>query len=212
MTRKRFILGFIGLSAGMVYLVSPFLAAFEVRQAMKSGDKPTLEWRVEWEPVRQSLKASLADLQRKSQIDKEMAGAPRPSIWNRMKAMVMPTVAESFVDRYVTPEGMIQLFAARTKFKDLKKSIGGTDANVDAEVSVDGRDALMAAEAVDLGSTLDRMRAFYSRIRRAEFRSPTEVEFEVADQTQPDRRFISTFELKSLAWKLTGVKITGVGF
>ena len=71
---------------------------------------------------------------------------------------------------------------------------------------------MLAADVDDHGSPLDRFRAFYNRIHRAEFRSATEVEFEIADRNTPARRFISTFELKSFAWRLTGVKVAGVGF
>jgi Protein of unknown function (DUF2939) len=210
MKRRRFFLGFFVAASATAYLASPFLAAFEVRQAMKQGDKSTLERRVEWAPVRASLKASIAEIRRKSEIDQELAGVARPSIWSRMKAMVMPTVAETFVDSYVTAEGVIQLFAARATYKDIKKGLGSgmpsteTADNKAAVPTVDDHD--------DSVSKIDRFRAFYARIRRAEFRSPTEVEFEIADRTTPDRRFISTFELKSFAWKLTGVKVAGVGF
>ena len=183
---------------------------------MKHGDKPTLERRVEWAPVRASLKASLAELQRQADADKQLAGAPAPSMWSRVKAMVMPTMAEKLVDSYVTAEGVIQMFAARTALKDLKKEwIGASPASQTAPAAGQSPDIIapvLAADIDDHGSPLDRFRAFYNRIHRAEFRSATEVEFEIADRNTPARRFISTFELKSFAWRLTGVKVAGVGF
>ena len=219
MKRRRMIFGLAVAGAGLAYLVSPFLAAFEVRQAMKHGDKPTLERRVEWAPVRASLKASLAELQRQADADKQLAGAPAPSMWSRVKAMVMPTMAEKLVDSYVTAEGVIQMFAARTALKDLKKEwIGTSPASPASQTSAtvgqspDIIAPVLAADVDDHGSPLDRFRAFYNRIHRAEFRSATEVEFEIADRNTPARRFISTFELKSFAWRLTGVKVAGVGF
>jgi Protein of unknown function (DUF2939) len=218
MASRRSIFGLAIVGAGLIYLASPFVAAFEVRQAMKHGDKPTLERRVEWAPVRASLKASLAELQRQADADKQLAGAPPPSIWSRVKAMVMPTMAEKLVDSYVTAEGVIQLFAARTAFKDLKKGLAGADAPGSASItssasfSTDSVAPILAADQDDQGTPLERFRAFYNRIHRAEFRSPTEVEFEIADRNTPARRFISTFELKSFAWKLTGLKVAGVGF
>jgi hypothetical protein len=212
MKRSRIVLGVIAVGAGLAYLASPFLVAFEVRQAMKTGDKATLERRVDWEPVRASLKASISEIQRKATLDNEIAGAPRASIWSRVKAMVMPTVAESFVDSYVTAEGVIQLFAARNTLKSIKSGITGDAASTASTAPQDGQDAASPVETLDQGSALDRMSAFYSRIQRAEFLSPTAVEFEIADRNTPGRRFISTFELKSLAWKLTGVKVAGVGF
>jgi hypothetical protein len=210
MRRRQFILGFIVLVSALGYLASPFLAAFEVRQAMKQGDKSTLERRVEWAPVRASLKSSLADIQRKSDTEKDLAGAARPSFWSRMKAMVLPTVAETFVDSYVTAEGVIQLFAARATVKDLQKGLGVGASGIQP-TAVEPQ-APIALDVDDSVFKLDRFRAFYARIRRAEFRSPTEVELEIADKTTPERRFISTFELKSFTWKLTGLKVAGVGF
>jgi hypothetical protein len=213
MPSRRVLLGLAVAATGFAYLASPFLAAFEVRQAMKNGDKPTLERRVEWEPVRASLKASLAGLQRKADADKQLAGAPAPSIWSRVKAMVMPTMAEKLVDNYVTAEGVIQMFAARTALKDLKKEwTGSAAATPAAGQTSDVIAPVLAADVDDHGSPLERFRAFYNRIHRAEFRSATEVEFEIADRNTPARRFISTFELKSFAWKLTGVKVAGIGF
>lgn len=214
MQRRRIMFGLALAGAGLAYLASPFLAAFEVRQAMKHGDKPTLERRVEWAPVRASLKASLAELQRKADADQQLAGGPAPSMWSRVKAMVMPTMAEKLVDSYVTAEGVIQMFAARTALKDLKKDWTGSAATPPAAAgqAADAIAPVLAADLDDHGSPLDRFRAFYNRIHRAEFRSATEVEFEIADRNTPARRFISTFELKSFAWKLTGVKVAGVGF
>jgi hypothetical protein len=219
--KRRVLLG-LAVLGGLSYLASPFLAAFEVRQAMKNGDKPTLERRVEWAPVRASLKASLADLQRKAEAERQMAGGPAPTFWSRMKAMVLPTMAERLVDSYVTAEGVIQMFAARTTIKDLKKGFDEVAGSVRPVPSTPASDTgaglpaalpALVADVDDAALTpFERFRAFYKRLHRAEFRSPTEVEFEIADRNLPERRFISTFELKEFAWKLTGIKVAGVGY
>ena len=67
----------------------------------------------------------------------------------------------------------------------------------------------MAGTFLD-GTTIDRLVAFYARIRRAVFHSLTRFEIEVADRHRPDRSYTGMLELKGLEWKLTGLTVSGV--
>ena len=70
--------------AGVIYLGSPMLAAWEIRQAIRTGDKATLEHRVDWTSVRATLNRSLAPAQEVITEISEAAGAPKPGRRTRL--------------------------------------------------------------------------------------------------------------------------------
>jgi hypothetical protein len=59
-------------------------------------------------------------------------------------------------------------------------------------------------------SAFDKIAAFYARIRRAEFRSLTAMEFEIADSGDPNRRYVSLMRLDGTEWKLSKLAIVTV--
>ena len=184
------------------YIASPFLAAYNLRHAAKTGDSATLANAVDWPSVRSSLKVSLAELQTQPAPATTQHGMPRaPSIWTRIKAIAAPALIESFIERYATPEGVTQAMSLRDGWRNtVKPAIGGESATTALASTIVG------------GSALDRAWTFYSRIKRAEFVSPSTVEFEVADRQTPERRFISRLALDQWQWKLVSVRVVGVGF
>ena len=59
---------------------------------------------------------------------------------------------------------------------------------------------------------LGRFIHFYQQLVRAKFHSLSLVEFEIADRTTPERRYISQFELANFEWTLASLRVVGVGF
>src|SRR4029078_3132676 len=96
----RVILIFSALVIG--YWVWPLHAALQIREAMIAGDTATLARRVEWNSVRATLKASIGPAP--APRLKAAPNAPQPSLWQRIKNTVRPTVANTVIDRYGTPE------------------------------------------------------------------------------------------------------------
>jgi hypothetical protein len=92
-----------------------------------------------------------------------------------------------FVERYMTPEGLPRLFNYRESLRNT------------------------ALSAPPTTHWKDRLVDFYSRLRRAEFQTPTRVEIEIADRTDTDRSYVSVLELIGLEWKLTGLRIISSG-
>lgn len=178
------------LLIGAGYVASPFVAAWSLREAIKTGDTATLQRKVVWESVRSSLRASIASNAQLLPEANEAGERIRPTMWQRVKAAFGQSMLDRFIESYVTPEGLPKLFRHRNTWNGTVK--GETDDE----------------DKLDL---LERMKVFYSRLRRAEFKSPTRIEIEMVDRFAPDRRYVSTMELQGFEWKLAELRILGGG-
>ena len=103
------------LAAGLAYLAWPVFAALEIREAIVAGDTAALNRKIDWEALRASLKASITPetLARLTRI------LTRPSrrLWQRIKAAVAPSMADTVIDRYVTPENLPVLLGYRRVYR-----------------------------------------------------------------------------------------------
>jgi hypothetical protein len=184
---------------GLAYLAWPVYAALELRDAITAGDGAALEHRVDWPALRASVKASLTpDMMAKLLAD---PAAPKPTIWQRIKAAVAPSMADAVVERYVTPESLPLLFGHRT-----------TPHGAAPPAAALAQPPTVLAGTVLAGSGADRLATFWSKVRRAVFYSPMRFEIEVEDAHRPGRHYVGKFELKGFAWKLTGLGIAGDSF
>ncbi len=198
------------------YGLWPVFSAFEIKRAVKAGDAVTLGRKVLWAPVRESLKESIAKLEPavvKADTD-EHGARRRVSFWSRIKAAATPMLADSFIDRYVTPEGVSQIQQARRggwkAMIGLTPKVPDGPANASITNALQGGDS--AAHADDDANVVARFVAFYQRLQRARFHSLSKVEFEIADKGTPGRTYVSQFELSNFEWKLASLRIVGVGF
>ncbi|MEL6298760.1 MAG: DUF2939 domain-containing protein [Pseudomonadota bacterium] len=169
------------------YVVSPFYAAYTVMQAVKTADTETLERKVNWPSVRRSLKGSIA---RDAQLRPAVMRAGRrirPSLWQRVKAAFGASMVDRFVETYVTPAGLPQLYNARTRFEAGKR----------LSLPVDPATR----------SWTERLKALTDRLKRAEFLDWRTVELEIRDRFKRDRHIISTFERTGFEWRLTRLRI-----
>jgi Protein of unknown function (DUF2939) len=177
------------LSLGLLmsaYVASPFVSMWSLRDAVKRADTASIQQRVDWPRVRDSLRASLA---RHANLLPEAtaAGAEiQPTLWQRLKGTFGASMLDRFIETYVTPEGLPKLFDYRTKWRDAVASVSDDPEPV---------------------SRLDRMKRFWSRIKRAEFKSLTEVEIEVEDRRVADRRYVSLMQFNGLGWTLIGLRV-----
>jgi hypothetical protein len=196
----------VGLSRVIILLVLalvayglwPLYTALEIRQAVVAGDTATLTCKIEWEPLRASLKTSLSpETIAKLAADPD---APKPTLWQRFKAAVAPKVADTVIDLYVTPEYLPVLLGYRRIYR-------GT---IQPALLPQEPPTMLAGTFLD-GTGIDRFASFWSRVRRAVFLSPTRFELEVQDRFNAGRRYTGTFELKGWEWKLTGLSVTGGG-
>ena len=167
------------------YVLYPFYTAWSIREAMQRGDSDYLEQKIEWDSVRASLRQSIgaATLAPAAGDGNSAAHAPEqtPGLWQRLKASVGRRALDGFVDNYVTPEGLPQLFGIRNAYRE-----------------VSGEAAALRARP-----WYRRAANFWSRLKRAEFKTPAAFEVEMADRNDPNRHFIGLLELRGIQWKLT---------
>jgi hypothetical protein len=186
----------VAVPLAIAYALWPVQSALEIREAVIAGDTQTLNRKVEWEALRASLKTSISP----ETVARLMADpdAPKPTLWQRIRAVVAPSVADSVIDRYVTPEHLPVLLGYRRIYRGtVRAALGRTEPPSVLEGTWLG------------GSALDRFASFWTRVRRAVFLSPTRFVLEVEDKYRPGRNFIGTLELRGWEWKLTGLSVTG---
>ncbi len=187
---KRFVIlgSVLTLLAGL-YIASPFLTAWRIREAVKSADTAYLADTIAWSQVRDSLKTSI---RQNAIIARDVTAHGKsvpPSLWQRVKLAFGQPMVDSFVERYVTPEGLPQLFRLKSSYVE----------------TVHGE-----ADEATLGVS-QRLMRFMRRIKRAEFQTPTRVEIEMADKRSPGRHYVSRMELVGFSWKLTWLEVKVVG-
>ena len=182
----------------VLYAAWPVYVALEIREAIIAGDTATLTRKIEWDSLRVSLKTSLSP----ETIVRLAADpdAPKPSLWQRIKAVVAPAMAETVIDRYVTPENLPLLLGYRRIYR-------GT---VQPALGLKEPQTVLAGSWLG-GTSIDRFASFWSRVKSAVFYSPTRFVLEVEDKYRPERRYIGTLELKNWTWVLTGLQVTGGG-
>ncbi|HEU0061135.1 MAG TPA: DUF2939 domain-containing protein [Hyphomicrobiaceae bacterium] len=184
---------------GIAYIAWPLLTALQIREAIIAGDTATLERKIEWTSVRSSLKGSLS-AETKARLEND-PNAPAPSLWQRIKATIAPTLADSAIDRYLTPENLPAFFGYRETYRNqIRPALGMKEPPT------------ILAGTLFAGTPIDRVASFYARVRRAVFYSLTRFEVEIVDRYQPERRYVSTFELKGLEWKLTALVVLGATY
>lgn len=204
------------------YAIWPMVSAYQIKQAIRTGDVATLERKVQWAPVRASIKESLAALSPTLALSgddpRATRGQPVPSIWTRVKAAAAPVMVDRFVDAYITAEGV-------TKLRDMRQStITSLFGFAPAAPTGVPRKRWFAGwrsaptlpppaeAAIEETNSAARFLSFYNRIARARFHSLSLAEFEIADKHNPERRIVSQFQLVNFEWTLASVRIVGAGF
>jgi len=173
------------LIATAAYIASPFATAWRIREAVRNGNADYLSTAVEWPTVRETLKPSIAhialNLPETASDTSSSAG-----LWTRFKAYVGQSAVDGLVERYVTPEGLPQLFTLRSKYRDL-----------------------IASEADDAKTlpVMDRIARAWARVKRAEFTGATSFEIDMEDKFDPTRIYLGKLELRPTGWKLTELRI-----
>lgn len=182
----------IAVTAALVlataYMAAPFAAAWSIREAMRTGDTAYLAEKIEWPTVRETLRGSLVAFAT-APTPVTNAAADQPSLWQRLKAGIGRRAIDGMVDAYATPEGLPQLFNVRQFYRE----------------TISGQAAADAALPWH-----ERARLFWSRLKRAEFHSPTAFEIEMADRNDPTRHYVGLLKLRGMTWKLTELRVLKV--
>ncbi len=191
--RAKVGLAIIAALLAVAYLSSPLIAAYKLRQAVKSADTQAIDRMVDWPSVRDSLRSSIARNAKLLPIAHQAGREVRPTMWQRVRAVFGHSMLDRFIERYVTPEGLPKLYKVKTAWNE---KVRGREAD----------DALPLAE---------RIAGTWRRVRRAEFMSPFRFVLEMQDRHVPNRIVRSTFRLSNLSltgfdWTLTKLAIKHV--
>ena len=167
------------------YIASPLWAAWSLREAIRGGDTATVRTMIDWPRVRRSLRRSLA--RQADILPARYRSRPRArrSMWQSIKAMFARPMLDRFIDRYVTPEGLPQLFQMNAEYRQ----------RIRGQI----REAARPWRA--------RLQSFVSRLKRAEFTTLTTFVLELRDRNRPERVYLSVFQLEGWAWRLVTLKV-----
>jgi Protein of unknown function (DUF2939) len=171
--------------AAIAYVGSPFVTAWGIREAVRNGNSEYLASAIEWPRVRETLKPSIARIAL-NLPDPDQDPAAKQGLWARFKAYWGQGAVNSLVEKYVTPEGLPQLFTLRKTYRDYV-------ANDDEE-----------ANSLPLS---DRIARAWARVKRAEFTSLTSFEIDMEDKHDPTRVYLGKLELRPAGWKLTELRV-----
>jgi hypothetical protein len=175
-----------------LYAASPFATALTLKEAIKSGNVAVIDALVEWDSVRLTLRRSMTALALDRPMDfqtppetalTQSSNAPKAGLWGRMKSYFGTAAVERLVNRYANAEGLPTLF---TYGQTYKRYVVGVDEPPKTLVNLP-----------------QRMGEFWSRLRHVEFVTPVAFEIEMADTSDPSRRFTGLFQLRDMRWKLT---------
>lgn len=175
-----------------LYAASPFATAWTLKEAIKTGNTAVVDQLVEWDSVRVSLRQSMTALA----LDRPMDFHAPPGMsvaaassgesqgwWQRVKGYFGVAAVERLINRYANAEGLPTLF---TYGQAYKRYVAGVE-----------------EPPKTLANLPQRMADFFSRLRHAEFVTATAFEIEMADKTDPSRRFTGLFRFRDMRWKLT---------
>lgn len=176
-----------------VYLTSPLLAAYKLRNAMKTGDTPTIERMIAWSSLRASVKSTVAQNAKLLPVAAKVASSVRPTMWQRVRSLFGHSMLDRFIETYITPEGLPKLYDAKTRWHERFK-----------------RPKLPTV--IQAGIVPDQLVRVWRRIKRAEFKSPFHFILEIEDRHVATRLIKSTFRLSNISlrgfdWKLSEISI-----
>lgn len=179
-----------------VYGAMPFVAAWHIREAVRTGDSATLAHKVDWHSVRQSLKSSLTETREALVELADIAGQPRPGLWQRLKVAALPYLTDPLIDRYVSADAAPRLYEWRQTWRNRVRPALGR-----------GEPPTTFAGTWLGGTSLDRSLSLVRRIDRARFVSTDRLEIELADRYVANRHWFAALERRGLDWKLTEMKV-----
>jgi hypothetical protein len=186
--RRSLYAGLGAVLMAIAYIATPFVAAWSIREAIQNGNSDYLEHKIDWDRVRETLRESLTEAalgQPDGNTTQVAEAAAKPGFWRRVKNSLSRSAVNNMVENYVTPEGLPQLFSYRKTYRD----VSGETARLEAL------------------PWHERLAGFWSRIKRAEFKSPAVFEIEMADRNDPTRHYVGLLELSGFEWKLTELRV-----
>lgn len=179
----------VGCFLAAAYLAQPLYAAWNIHEAIRTGDIATLERLVQWPGVRQSLKQSIrGELTAMAVEQAARSGSDRPSPWQRFTTWVGSTMTDRFVDTTFTPQGLVKAYADAGRVRPRRNS--GPLSNPDE------------------GSLAIRLLAFAGQVRAMAYLASDRFRIEVADRDVADRHYVGILSRHPDGWQLAELRVT----
>jgi hypothetical protein len=191
----------------MLYVIWPYYTLFELSRAIQARNAVTVNRLVDWEQVRVSVKAQIqARLEQIQKAPAQREFAEKNPRWANYGNAMAQKVANSLIDRILTPEGMTRLMegsrdrsTAWRQASARQPSAGTTD---------DAGPRPGSAGSVQQNS-------FWQRIHFAFFVSPIHFRFDLCDPArgatestvQPTLTVMMIF--KGTGWQVYDVRLPG---
>jgi Protein of unknown function (DUF2939) len=198
----------IWLAAAVVlsYAASPLLAAVLLHTAIKQGIVSYIEPRVDWQGVRNSLKASITQRLAERSQNRPASTGMLQSIKYELTDYVSPYVIDYMIDQNVTAEGFVAYLGPKRKTPDsvlVARPVYGRPVVLSASAAMTNVHA-QAAPSLPSADMLQR-------IKRAKFVSPVEFEIDVADRFDPEKSYRAVMRLHNYMWQLSRVEVLSLG-
>ncbi|MFC4174334.1 DUF2939 domain-containing protein [Microvirga sp. GCM10011540] len=177
---------FLLFIAWIVFLVSPFVALYDLSRAVEAKDVDTITERVNFRALRISLSRQIASEFLKTRDGKEELGGLDP----RAAANAGAVMVNPLVEQLVTPQALIDLLEDGWP-QAAGNRRGGAAAPAVSPVSF------------DIGSLGQALKLFFTSEGQG-FRSVT-VPIPVDEPR--DKQFRLTLRLSGMTWRLTGVEL-----
>jgi len=175
------------------YVGWPAWSCYRIYEALEKNDATTLERKVDFPSVRDSLKPAIRAQVDKT-LDRTMGDAAGQLRDGRLRQQIGPQLMESVLNKIVTPQSIASLYAWRGDVSQVLKDV--------KEI----REIGTATDGADIPGSAKPSALRLSNIKRFAFTSPTSFEIGIAKDasgSEPDLTVQMGF--RDLDWKLTGL-------
>ncbi|MCB8820076.1 DUF2939 domain-containing protein [Microvirga rosea] len=175
---------FLLFLAWLIFLVSPFVALYDLAKAVQARDSARIEERINIHALRVSFSRQLLGEYLKTSDGQEIAGIDKNAAANAGAAVFDP-----FIEKLVTPQAIMELLEKGTT----TQGTGTTSPNL---------------QAFDLanvnGTTLRRAWDLFIASESQGFRS---IVMPVPTDKPKDEQFRLTWRISGTTWRLTGIDL-----
>ena len=185
---------FLLLGLLLVFYVGwPAWSSYRIYDALEKNDATTLERKIDFPSVRDSLKPAIRAQVDKT-LDRTMGDAAGQLRDGRLRQQIGPQLMETVLNKIVTPQSIASLYAWRGDISQVLKDV--------KEI----REIGTATDGAGIAGTAKPSALRLSNIKRFAFTSPTSFEIGIAKDasgSEPDLTVQMGF--RDMDWKLTGL-------
>ena len=175
------------------YVAWPAWSSYRIFDALEKNDVATLERKIDFPSVRESLKPAIRAQVDKT-LDRTMGDAAGQLRDGGLRQQIGPQLMETVLNKIVTPQSIASLYAWRADISQVLKGV--------KEI----REIGTATEGEGIAVTAKPSPLRLSNIKRFAFTSPTSFEIGIAkDASSSEPDLTAQMGFRDMDWKLTGL-------